>query len=104
FIPQIVGTDDRGVAPGVAAAEPAALQHRDVAHAMLLGEVIRSGQTVAAGADDHHVIRGPWLGRTPLLRPGGSAKRMSHQAEDRKAQRCFPDAASPWRILTRASC
>ena len=57
LIPQIVGADDRGVAPGVAAAEPAALQHRDIAHAMLARKVVRRGQAVAAGADDHHVVR-----------------------------------------------
>ena len=33
LVPQVVGADDRGVAPGVAAAEPALLEHRDVGDA-----------------------------------------------------------------------
>mgnify|MGYP003694255845 CR=1 FL=1 len=31
LVPEVVRADDRGVAAGVAAAEPAALEHRDVA-------------------------------------------------------------------------
>ncbi len=99
LIPKIVGADDRGVAPGVAAAEPAALQHRDVAHAMLARKIVRRGKAVAAGADNHHVVGRARLGRAPLLRPGGTAQGMAHQIEDRK-----PQHTRSGRILSRASC
>ena len=69
FVPQVVGTHDRRVTPRVAAAEVAALDHRDVTHAMFLGQVVRSGQPVATGADDDHVIFTFGFGRAPLLLP-----------------------------------
>ena len=67
--PQVVRAHDGGVAAGVAAAEPALLQHGDVGDAVLLGHVIGGGEAVAAGADDDDVIGRLRLGRTPLLRP-----------------------------------
>ena len=71
FLPQVVGADDGGVAPGVAAAEPALLEHRDIAEAVLLGEVIGGREPVPAGADDDRVIGRLRLGVAPLLRPAG---------------------------------
>src|SRR6185295_2540633 len=65
----VVRAHDGRVAAGIAAAEPAALEHRDVADAVLLRQVIRSGQAVAAAADDDHVVRRSWLGRAPVRRP-----------------------------------
>jgi hypothetical protein len=35
FVPKVVGAQHRGVAPRVAAADPAFLEHRDVAHAVV---------------------------------------------------------------------
>ena len=48
FLPEIVGADDRRVAPGVAAAEPALLEHGDIGEAVLLGEVIGGREPVPA--------------------------------------------------------
>ena len=48
---KIVGAHDGGVAAGVAAAQPAALDHRDVGDAVLLGQIVGGRQAVAA-ADD----------------------------------------------------
>ena len=56
LVPQVIGADDRRVAPGVAAAEPALFEHGHVAHAVLLGQVVGGRQTMAAGADDDHLI------------------------------------------------
>ena len=52
----IVGAHDGGVASGVAAADPAALQNRDAAHAMVFGEIEGGRQAVPAAADDDDVI------------------------------------------------
>ena len=57
-LPEIVGADDRRVAPGIAAAEPALVENRDVAHAVLRGQVIGGGEAMTAGADDDRVIDG----------------------------------------------
>jgi len=40
LIEQVVGADDGGVAAGVAAADPALLEHRDVGGAVLAGDVV----------------------------------------------------------------
>ena len=63
LIPQVVGAHDGGVACGVTAAQPALLDHRDVLHAKLFGQVIGRGQTVTATADDDHVVHrlGRWI-------------------------------------------
>src|SRR3546814_9662636 len=65
LVPQVVGAHDGGVAPGVAAAQPAALHHRDGADAVQLGQVIGSRQAVAAAADDDHVVARLRLGALP---------------------------------------
>ena len=53
---EVVGADDGGVAAGVAAAEPALFQHRDIGDAVHLGEVVGGGQPMPAGADDDDVV------------------------------------------------
>lgn len=58
---EIVRADDGGVAPGIAAAEPALLDHRHIGDAVLLGEIVGSTQAVAAGADDDDVVFGTRL-------------------------------------------
>ena len=77
LVPQIVGADHRGVAPGVAAAEPALLQHRDIGDAVEAGEVVGSGQAMTAGADDDDIV-GPASVRGSATAPasarGGSAR------------------------------
>ena len=69
FIIKIVRPDDRGVAPGIAAAQPALVDHRDIGDAVLLGQIIGGTQTMPARADDDHVIFGLGLAVGPLLRP-----------------------------------
>ena len=66
---QVVGADDRGVAPDVAGAEPALFQHRDIGEAMLLGEVIGGRQAMPAAADDDDVVFLLRLGLAPGRRP-----------------------------------
>src|SRR3984957_19078524 len=56
FLPEVIGADDRGVAPGIAAAEPALLQHRDIVEAVLLGEIIGGREPMPAGTDDDRII------------------------------------------------
>src|ERR1019366_10346561 len=52
----IVGADDRRVAPGVAATQPALLEHGDVVHPVFLGQVVGRGQAMPAAADDDGVV------------------------------------------------
>ena len=62
---QVVRPDDRGVAPGVAAAKPALFDDRDIGDAVVLAKVIGGGQTMPPGADDDGVIGGFRFGRGP---------------------------------------
>ena len=65
LVPEVVGADDRRVAAHVAAADPAALEHRDVRHPVARREVVRGRQPVAAAADDHRLVGPPGVGRAP---------------------------------------
>ena len=58
---QVVRPDDGGVAPDVAAAEPALLDHRDIGDSVVLGEVVGGREAMPAAADDD-VIGGLRLG------------------------------------------
>src|SRR6266849_3499540 len=81
---QIVRAHDRRVAPGIAAAEPALLEYRDIGDAVILGEVIGRREAMATAADYDHVIM--WLGFriAPGTRPVAmAAQGMAGQAEDR---------------------
>ncbi len=69
FVPQIVRAHDRRVARGIAAADPALLEHRDVGDAVLLREVVRGCQAVPAAADDHDVVLALRLRTLPLPLP-----------------------------------
>ena len=69
---QIVRANDRGVAPDIAGAEIALLQHGDIGDAMLLGEVIGGGETMPA-ADNDHVVSRLRLRLPPGLRPAAIA-------------------------------
>ena len=66
---EIVGAHDGGVAPGIAAAEPALLDDRDIADIVRLGEVIGRRQTMTAAADDQDVVARFRLRRAPGLLP-----------------------------------
>ena len=52
FIPQVIGTHDGRVAPGITAADPAFFEHRDIRHTMLFGQVIRGREAMTSATDD----------------------------------------------------
>jgi hypothetical protein len=84
---RIVRAHDGSVAPGVAAADVAALEHGDVAEPVVLREVVRGRETVPAATDDHDLVRGFQRGRAPGPRPAPvAAQRMAREAEDRVAR------------------
>ena len=56
FGPEIVGANDRGVASGIAAADPAFLQHRDIREPMLFGQVVGGRQSMPAATDDDDIV------------------------------------------------
>ena len=72
----VVRPHDGRVAPGIAAADPALLEHGDVPDAVFLCQVIGGGQPVPAAADHDHVIDG--------FRPRGGDRALppvlAHQA------------------------
>ena len=71
---QVVGPHDRGVAPDIARAEIALLEHRHIGDAVVLRQVIGGGQPVPAAADNDHIIMAFGLrlppGRLPALVAG----------------------------------
>src|SRR5439155_25930611 len=81
-VPQIIGADDRRVAPGIAKADRALFQHRDVLDAVLLGEVVGGCQPVPAAADDDHLIARPRRRFAPGRLPGAvPEKRVAGEGE-----------------------
>src|ERR1043166_7090038 len=83
---EVVGADDGGVAPRIAAADPPHLKHGDVAEAVLLGEVVGGGKTVPAATDDDGVVGRFRLGRAPLALPSPVAgERLGQQCPQREA-------------------
>ena len=88
FLPEVVRAQDRGVAAGVAAAEPALLQHGDSAHAVVFGEIIGGREPVPARPDDDDVVRRLRLGARPLFRPPLVPREpLPHDVENRKTHR-----------------
>src|SRR3546814_3424789 len=84
LVEQIVGADDRGVAAGVATADPALFQHRHVAHAVDLGEIIGCAEPMAAAADDNGVIGRLGTCLSPLRLPAlmmAQARSEEHTSE-----------------------
>ena len=80
----VIGADDRRVAPGVSAADPAFFDDGDIRQAVVLGEVIGGGEAMAAAADDYDVVAG--LGR--CVAPSGppipvAAERVARERENR---------------------
>ncbi len=65
----IVGAHDGGVAPRIAAADPALFEHGDGGHLVDLGQVVGRGQPMAAPPDDDDVVGGLGLGRAPGAGP-----------------------------------
>ena len=77
---QVVRADHRGVAPGVAAPEPAALEHRHPGQALVARQVQGGGQPMPAATDDHGVVSRRRLGPAPGTRPAPVAcKALSEQ-------------------------
>ena len=70
---QIIGAHDGGVAPGIAAADPALFEHRNVRDAVQFGEIVSRRQTVAAAADDDDIIVGFRLWTSPGRGPAAMA-------------------------------
>src|SRR3546814_12397504 len=86
LVEQIVGADDRGVAAGVATADPALFQHRHVAHAVDLGEIIGCAEPMAAAADDNGVIGRLGTCLPPLRLPAlMMAQAVAKEDESREA-------------------
>ena len=95
----IVGADDRGVAPDIARADIAALDHSDIGDAVLLGEVIGGRQPMPAAAHDDDIIFGLGLRLAPDRFPACVAlEGLGEDREDRVAQ----DEASKRRRRTNA--
>ena len=95
FLPEVIGADDCGVPPRVAAAEPALLQHRDIAEAVFLGKIVGGREPMAACADDDRIIGRLRLRSAPLLRPAGVVlKRLQRHIDKGKSHlmrlRWFP--------------
>ena len=65
LVPQVVRADDGGVAGGIAAADPAALEHGDVGDPVLAGQVVGGREAVPAPADHDDLVGGPRLGVAP---------------------------------------
>jgi hypothetical protein len=65
----VICPHDGGVAPHVAATQIALFQHRDIGHAVVLGQVIGRAQPVTAAADDDGIIFRPGLGIAPMRAP-----------------------------------
>jgi hypothetical protein len=92
---QVVGADDGGVAADVAAPEPALLQHGDVRHPMLLGEVVGGGEPMPPAADDDDVVRRLQLGIAPHWRPAGvAAQRLADDGKNGIAHVSLSNPAS----------
>jgi len=83
---EVVGADDGRVPSRIAAADPAAFDHRDVPHPVLFGEVIGGRETMPAAADDHDIVGRLGLRAAPCLRPVVvAAKRVLRERQGRIA-------------------
>jgi hypothetical protein len=83
---EVVRPHDGGVAAGVAAAEPALLDHADARAFVGLGEVISGRQPMSAAADNDEVINPLGFRLAPGLRPAFvSAEALAQEGEGRIA-------------------
>src|SRR5258707_8347642 len=83
FVEQIIRADDGRVASGVAAADAAFFEHRDVCKSMLPRQVIGRPQTVPAAADDDSIVLAFGFRLAPLLLPAA----MAGQTAQKKGKR-----------------
>src|SRR6516164_4337669 len=79
FGKEVVGADDRGVAAGITAADPALLEHRDVGQPMLARQVIGGAEAMTTAPDDERVIGWFGVGMTPLGLPAALASETASQ-------------------------
>ena len=83
---EVVRSHDGGVAAGVAAAEPALLDHADACALVSLGKVIGGRQSMSAAADDDEVVGRLGLRLAPRLRPALMAgEALAKESESRIA-------------------
>ena len=92
FVVEVVGADDRRVAAGVAAPQPALFKHSDIGDAVLLCKVVGRGKSVPASAHDDDVIFVPGIRRRPLLFPPLVA---AHGLPGYGKDRIFPHVSKP---------
>ncbi len=98
---QVVRADDGGIAAGVAAAQPALFDDRDIGDAEVLAKVVGGGKAVAAGADDDHIVFLLWLRRGPGAFP---AKMIVHRLPgDGESRVAFHGHANPFPIVRHLS-
>src|SRR5882757_5400310 len=97
FVEQVIGADDGRVASGVAAADPAFFQHRDVSETVLLRQVIGRPQSVPAAADDDGVVLSLWFRLAPLLLPAA----MARQTAPKERKRREGLLAHDWRLSAK---
>ena len=91
IVVQIVGANDRRVAPGIAAAQPALLDNRHLADAVIAAKIVGRSKTVSAGPDNDHIIRAVRRRRRPSRRPAGMmAERFLEQGKCRVFSHRFP--------------
>jgi hypothetical protein len=84
LVPQIVRPHDRRVAAGIAAAEPALLEHGDIGDAVVFRQIVSGRQAVAAAADDDCVVARLRFGIAPQARPlPVAAQGMAGQRKNR---------------------
>ncbi len=82
-VPQIIRADDRRVAPGIAEADRAFFEHRDIADAVLFREIISGRQPVPAAADNHDLVALSRRRLAPSRRPAPVPRqRMPGERED----------------------
>ncbi len=74
FRPEVVGADDRRVAPDVAQANRALLDDGHVADPEFGGEVVGGRQPLAAGSDNNHLVARTRARLVPRARPATMAK------------------------------
>src|SRR5471032_2174354 len=88
----IVRAHDGGIAAGVAAAQPAFFDDRDIRNAVVFREIVGGREPVAAAADDDDVVLGARLGTAPRARPLlVMRERVAGEGENRVFQRRLLD-------------
>ena len=95
LLEEVVGADDGGVAAGVAAADPAFFEHRDLAQAVLGGQIVRRSQPVAAAADDERVVGALRLRSCATAAPSCAGRAVRRAAVTGRRR------AAPWRSFRR---